>query len=108
MTTHDDELPPMTPEEEKAFERLEKIHQRFPTFVLLGKLLNSHSRLKRLRELEAPKQIIENEIEIRAKHLERVAQAFPSDKDGFHIIDIIQTLDHELHTEPEKRRKIDA
>lgn len=86
-------------EEEKAYaERLYKLAERYPTFLLLTQALRRHRRFQRLTQLGAPAEILEKEKGMREHALDVLANAFPYDADGFgyHLQDVLNTLIAEL------------
>lgn len=104
----DDDWEP-TPEEKAAIQEQVRLAERFPTFVLLVRVLMRHSRYQRLKELRAPEQILENSVESRDRALDELCAAFPRDDDAriFHLEDVLHTLRGELMC-PHDSSKTDA
>lgn len=106
MTNHEDDLDDedelfpeeLSPEEEAAIQRENELAGRYPTFTLLAKVLQRWRRLHRLRGLQVPKGIEEQEVVMLEKGLEELSQAFPYDSQHnlFTLPDILATLVSEL------------
>jgi hypothetical protein len=102
----DDDL---TPEERANVEHRNRLAERYPTFVLLTKAMQRHQRLRRLRELRVPEQIIENAVEMRDKAFDILGAAFPYDTEinVYHLEDVLNTVRAELQR-PHGRGRLDA
>ena len=105
----EDEMPPLTPEEEKRVEEVERLHNRFPTFVLLLRTLRNYSRLHRLRELMAPRPILDSCEQSCEDAMRALCAAFPFDSEvnHYHLEDVLHTLREEL-MRPHQSSKTDA
>lgn len=83
----------LSPEDLASMEERRKFIERYPTIWILDRVLNSHSRLGRLRELDAPEAVIDGELALREKYLTKLAEAFPRDLDvGDYAAEILRVI----------------
>lgn len=95
MSTDFEDTPMPADHEVKRFYSLAK---RYPTFMLILKVIQRHRRLGRLQAIEAPRLIIEKEEELLQEGLDDLAIAFPPvpGKDLVGLPSIVDTLTAEL------------
>ena len=88
-----------TPEDEEAAERFYKLAERYPTFILVMRVLHSHRRLQSAQATEGmPEMILESEKRMREEALDRLCMAIPYDECNgvFRFADILETFAAEL------------
>jgi len=94
----DEEDGELTPQEQRVADRMGRLATRYPTFLLLMKVVQRHRRLQRLRKIDAPEQVVETDEHLREKALDELCDALPHDPDNnvFSLPSIIATLATEL------------
>lgn len=110
MVEEDEEELEFTPEEKAAREHINRLYDRFPTFVLLRRTLDAHRRYRRMKQLGVPSVLMEQFEDARDKALDRLCEAFPlmSDETMYDLEDVLGTLIRELKHHPKCGAKEDS
>ncbi len=110
MIEEDEEEPEFTSEERAAIDRINRMHDRFPTFVLLRRVLDTHRRYRRMKRLGIPELLMRQFENARDEALDRLCDAFPllSDETMYDLEDVLDTLIQELKHHPKCGAKEDS
>ena len=70
--------------------------ERFPLCEALERVMNSHARLVRLQQLEAPDPVIDEELRMREERLGNLLKLFGRDTSSYDISLVINALKAEI------------
>ena len=93
-----------SPEEEAQMAAFYQMAERYPTFLIVMKIVHSYTRRKKLAQLEAPEIIVANEQELLDKRLDEFCAAMPylPDVGTYSLPGIIEHFRAELMQDPGK------